>query len=118
MRTLFFALTILVSTNLTAHQETQLSQEILDSSEEGIWGVMAGKAYFHTEKLTCFHGEWFLQNDLQQWISLGTTMMRDHFGYYAYAEPRCPRGHIGFKRDGKIWYCFEEHCPYFFGDHF
>jgi hypothetical protein len=119
MKRMFLMLVVLFSTTLTAHQEPQISEEILNSCEGSVIGVIADRAYLRPEKLTCIGGEWFLQNDFQQFMPLGTIILQDAVGYYLYAgKMECPRGHTGFKKKNGIWYCFEAECPYFYGKHF
>lgn len=119
MKILFFIFVALFSFDLTAHQGPQISKEILDSSEESVLGVIAGRAYLRPEKLMYIEGEWFLQNDLQQLLPLGRSMLQDSVGYYLYAAGiECPNGHTGFKKVNGIWYCFNNQCYYFFGNHF
>ncbi len=118
MRIVFFVLALLFSFNISAYEKPQISQEILESSEGSILGIIAGRAYFKPEKLMFSHGQWFLQTDLQQWASLGTEVSIDDVGFYLCAKAECPRGHPGFKKVQGTWYCLEDHCPYFYGDHF
>jgi len=94
----------------------QISQKVLDTCEQGVLGIVDGKAYLDPDWLGFFHPHTFLLNDSHQWVLLG-PVQRDHIGFYVYAQsPECPEGHPGFKKVGKTWYCLKDGCPYFYGN--
>jgi hypothetical protein len=119
MKFLPFVLVILFSLQGSAQEKPQIPREALESSEEGVVNVIGGRAYLRPEKLLFSQNQWFLQNDLQQWSPLGIDVLEDGVGFYLYARAaQCLNGHDGFKKVKGTWYCLEEECYYFYGNHF
>ena len=95
-----------------------LAEETLNSCEEGILGILDGKAYLHPDRLSFLNNSVFLLSDYQQWIPL-SSVFRDNYGYYARSKAmECPKGHTRFKKKGNVWYCFDSECQYFYGNNF
>ncbi len=90
------------------------SESILNFCEESILCIVDGKAYLRPDKLLVHSGHYVLVNDLQQLIRLD-EVFKDEFGYYITVdEPRCLKGHLGFRKLLGIWYCLDRRCQYYY----
>ncbi|MFZ4773203.1 MAG: hypothetical protein ACOYK9_04345 [Chlamydiia bacterium] len=117
MRSLFLILAIFISTNVDAHQTYYNHAEVLGKSTEAILTIKDGQTFIKPEKLMFLQGEWFLQNDLEEWTLLECDVFKE-VGGFVLGEPKCPKGHTGIVKKWGTWYCMREKCPYFIGDNF
>jgi hypothetical protein len=93
----------------------QLFDEISITCESSLLGVINNKAYLDPSRVFFLANHFYVLNDHQKWIPCG-TLFQDTMGINLYAyDPRCPAGHVGFKKVKGLWYCLEDGCSYFYG---
>lgn len=117
LKLMLWALCLLLSSKLIGDEfrnNNIISEETLNHCEKSIRCAMDKKIYINPENVFFFDNHFFLLNDFQQLMPVG-TVLQDLKGLFLYAqkEPRCPNGHAGFMWVKPIWYCLEEDCPYF-----
>lgn len=101
---------ILQMTAINLDKEMKL-ESLLQFCKNSVLEIVDDKIYLNPGKLLIFKGNYLLENDQQQWMQLN-EVFKDNEGFYLYVEPKCPKGHMGFRKVGVTWYCLDDECPY------
>lgn len=95
-------------------ENPQVTEEVVFSCSMSIADVIDSKVYLNPGKLWFCQNQWYIQNDLQQWVPLPESPLQDPEGYYICASEggRCYNGHPAVVRVNNVYYCIKPRCEY------